>query len=78
MKQFHVYQVNPGQYKAIGTSGCNSVEDLEIKFPELKDVNWYGLLANNPEDAIEQAKQKQLDMFLRAKFKILKMFVPPC
>lgn len=54
MKMFHVYKLHQhGEYYAIETTGCKSIQEVERRLPKL--VNHYGVNANTPEEAIEKA-----------------------
>ena len=58
MKLFHVYVEKDGTYKAVETTGCQSVEEVELRLP--RNVGWYGTNANNAEEAIAKAKAQDL------------------
>ena len=62
MLQFHVYIIQEqGQDKfiVVETTGITSRKDVDELLPP--KVNWYGLLAVSPEDAIEKVKKAEFN-----------------
>jgi hypothetical protein len=57
MRQFHVYKDSPDkEHQVVDTTGCQSVEEVELLLPP--NVDWWGGMANTPQEAIQKAKEE--------------------